>query len=155
MADRRGWVAFGLDGCLTNIGTVDTIGDPNEWALAQLKEWLELGLEVRIFTARVGGDWSEERDRQYRIVEDWCLKNIGQVLPVTCKTDWGMQFLYDDRCIQLDAITGLPIAGELLRIATERLQALEACEARCKELEEENERMRRTQIRSEGARSDD
>ena len=73
--------------------------------VSRVKMWLAEGREVKIFTARVARvDQAEECERAIRA---WCLQHIGQELEVTCCKDLGMAVLYDDRCVQVIANTGL------------------------------------------------
>ena len=39
-------------------------------------------------------------------IEAWCLKHIGQIIPVTNVKDYGMEELWDDRAVQVEANTG-------------------------------------------------
>ena len=81
--------------------------------IARVKRWRHEGREVRIFTARVdGGVGSIEAADVAAVrghIEDWCLKHIGEVLPVTNVKDFGMIELWDDRAVQVRANTGEPV----------------------------------------------
>ena len=46
-------------------------------------------------------------------IRKWCRKYVGCELPVTCKKDFGMIELWDDRCIQVIPNTGRTLADEL------------------------------------------
>jgi hypothetical protein len=70
--------------------------------LKYIRELLHLGIECRIVTARV-----QEGARAIVAIEQWCLDNIGQVLPVTNKKDMGMVFLVDDRAVAVEFNTGV------------------------------------------------
>jgi hypothetical protein len=120
----NGWYAVDLDGTLAEYhGWVNTfhIGDPVPLMVERVRSWLSEGKDVRIFTARVDGgeiygaskEANEETVQRYRdvqaiteMVQDWCEKHIGQRLPVTCKKDYGMIELWDDRCVQVIPNTG-------------------------------------------------
>jgi hypothetical protein len=55
---RNGWIGVDLDGTLAHYdGWVNTfhIGDPVPLMAARVRQWLENGEDVRIFTARVDG----------------------------------------------------------------------------------------------------
>jgi hypothetical protein len=103
-----GWIGVDLDGTLAHYegwkGT-NNIGDPVPAMLERVKQWLVDGREVRIFTARVCYD---PDGSICRIVEDWCMKHLGQRLPVTCQKDYGMVELWDDRCVSVEMNTGIP-----------------------------------------------
>ena len=71
------------------------IGDPIQGKfLDRVKQAIKDGKAIRIFTARVAHD-PEGRIR--KVIEAWCLKNLGKVLPVTNEKDPGMTELWDDR----------------------------------------------------------
>ncbi len=123
-----GWIGVDLDGTLAYYDRWRGpyhIGEPIPAMLARVKKWIAEGREVRIFTARVEGGTAaltmggEDRDRSQhvasveRCIRAWCKKHIGHELPVTCKKDFGMIELWDDRCIQLIPNTGRTIADEL------------------------------------------
>lgn len=116
-----GWIAVDLDGTLAEYHGwkgVDHVGDPVPAMLERVKRWIAEGHDIRIFTARVDGGevaikMGEEGGKQYRnvaqvrsIIEAWCLKHIGQVLPVTNVKDFGMMEVWDDRAVQVVPNTG-------------------------------------------------
>lgn len=116
-----GWIGVDLDGTLAQYGEfkgVEHIGEPVPAMLARVKRWLADGRDVRIFTARVdggevaliGGNKAGEQFRNVQavveIVQAWCLKHVGQKLPVTNKKDYGMIELWDDRAVQVEMNTG-------------------------------------------------
>lgn len=124
----KGWVGVDLDGTLAfydHWRGPDHIGAPIPAMLERVKKWLSEGIDVRIFTARVDagtaalsmGNLDGEAYRNVKSVERnihrWCLKHLGRELPVTCKKDFGMIELWDDRCIQVIPNTGRTIADEL------------------------------------------
>lgn len=118
-----GWIGVDLDGTLAHYdGWVSEkhIGDPVPAMLFRVKKWLADGKDVRIFTARVDGGQVailagdplgtkfQDVDAVRRVIEDWCLLHIGQVIPVTNKKDYGMIELWDDRAIRVQANHGEP-----------------------------------------------
>ena len=128
MSESQGWIAVDLDGTLAEYhGWVNTfhIGAPIPRMVERVKGWLAMGCDVRIFTARVdGGDAAAaasvdpEIVQRYRDVEaitkmiqDWTETHLGKRLPVTCKKDYGMVQLWDDRCVQIIPNTGLRADG--------------------------------------------
>jgi len=112
------WIGVDLDGTLANYegwnGIAD-IGKPIPKMLNRVKNWLDEGREVKIFTARVsaasvsisGGCLKNVRGP----IERWCLKYVGRVLPITCEKDLAMTELWDDRCIQVVPNTGERVDG--------------------------------------------
>jgi len=126
----QGWIGVDLDGTLAEYhGWVNTfhIGAPIPRMVARVRQWLSEGKDVRIFTARVdGGEVGEAYGvdpatvARYKdvasitsMINDWCLLHIGHKLPVTCKKDYGMIELWDDRCVQVIPNTGMTIEEAL------------------------------------------
>lgn len=118
-----GWIGVDLDGTLAFYDGwkgEDHIGEPIAPMVQRVKQWLEDGITVKIFTARVGisGAFSEESQRyaseefakhQTEIIQAWCEKHIGQRLEVTASKDFAMTELWDDRAVQVQINTGHPI----------------------------------------------
>lgn len=115
-----GWVGVDLDGTLAKYDGwqgPDHVGEPIEPMVALVKDWLLSGKDVRIFTARVSTDGSAKRNGEVRTatwaIRDWCAKHLGRELPITCSKDFGMQVLYDDRCVQVESNTGRLISNPI------------------------------------------
>ena len=118
-----GWIGVDLDGTLAHYDGwkgENHIGEPIVPMVQRVKDWLDQGITVKIFTARVGisGAFSQESqrhanqefaDNQVRVIQDWCEKHIGQRLEVTAMKDFAMTELWDDRCVQVQVNTGHPI----------------------------------------------
>jgi len=70
---------------------------------------------VKIFTARMHGHGAPLLGGGVEDVEtpirEWCRKHIGQELEVTNVKDFGMVELLDDRCVQVIANVGEPVAS--------------------------------------------
>jgi hypothetical protein len=118
---NNGWIAIDLDGtlaCYEGWVSVDYIGPPIPAMVARVKQWLAEGKDIRIFTARVDGgtvalsmgnpEGEKFRDREHvqAVIEAWCLRHLGQIVPITNTKDYGMIELWDDRCIQIEKNTG-------------------------------------------------
>lgn len=103
-----GWIGVDLDGTLAHYnGWKDgEIGKPVPAMVERVLRWLQSGRDVRIFTARVAHD---PKGEQRRLIQDWCKKHLGQILPVTNAKDYSMVELYDDRAVQV-----VPNTGELI-----------------------------------------
>ncbi len=97
----NGWIGVDLDGTLAEYeATCKTIGKPVPLMLARVVQWLEQGIEVRIFTARATDPI------MIPVIKIW-LKQWGLPdLKVTCCKDFAMIALYDDRCIRVETNTG-------------------------------------------------
>ena len=102
------WIGVDLDGTLaeyTSWQGIEYIGEPIKPMIDRIHGWLADGLEVKIFTARV----SVDEPNIVRHIEDWCVKHIGFALPITCRKDFAMVQLWDDRCVQVIKNTGQPV----------------------------------------------
>ena len=113
-SDMNGWIGVDLDGTLAHYDEwegIDVIGDPIAPMVNRVKAWLAEGIEVRIFTARVGGPAEFAAIARPRI-EQWCLEHIGQTLAVTATKDFGMYQLWDDRVVQVECNTGRRMDNE-------------------------------------------
>ena len=112
----NGWIGVDLDGTLAHYdGWVSEthIGRPIHDMVKRVRNFLEEGYEVRIFTARVYAGNGRDVAAVREAIEEWCLEHIGQVLAVTNEKDYGMIQLWDDRCVQVVPNTGRPILSEV------------------------------------------
>lgn len=108
------WIGVDLDGTLAHYDGwkgVDHIGEPIQPMVDLVKQWLNEGKCVKIFTARMHGHGSPDLVSGGKIdaltpIQDWCKKQFGEILPVTNVKDFGMLCLYDDRCVQVESNTG-------------------------------------------------
>ena len=93
----------------------DSVGEPIMPMVNRVKALLAEGKKVAIFTARVAeedGFLPEEIAEQRRIIQAWCVKHIGQELPVTAvKSRHFVQF-YDDRAVGVVPNQGIIIGPE-------------------------------------------
>lgn len=113
MSSDRGWIGVDLDGTLAKYDGwkgSDHIGDPVPLMVGRLRGWLKAGRTVKIFTARVSGP-PEEADEAARVIRMWLHTHGLPQLEITCKKDYGMVELWDDRCVQVVPNTGIPIGG--------------------------------------------
>jgi len=119
------WIGVDLDGTLAYYESgkgVDSVGEPIPLMVSRVRQWLREGhpdfggcKDIRIFTARVA---PVERDhqqiwKQQDMIKEWCIKHLGQALPVTYMKDYEMLCLYDDRVIQVERNTGR-ILGDIV-----------------------------------------
>jgi len=108
------WIAVDFDGTLATWGCpwnkdYSATGSPIPKMIGRVKKWLSEGKDVRIFTARAdqyhpSGTLSSSAMR--RPLEAWCLKHLGQILPITNRKDYWCRVIYDDRAIQVIKDTG-------------------------------------------------
>ena len=105
--NKNGWIGVDLDGTLAHYDGwkgKHHIGEPIPAMVKRVRAWLDQGREVRIFTARA----HDVAYPEIKAIQDWCLKHIGQKLPVTCTKDFGMTELWDDRAVSVEPNTGNP-----------------------------------------------
>lgn len=112
------WIGVDLDGTLAHYEGwqgADHIGAPIAPMVERVKRWIAAGKTVKIFTARmhghgmplIGGGVEDVKTP----IENWCREHIGQVLEVTNVKDFGMVALWDDRAVQVESNTGIPVAA--------------------------------------------
>lgn len=110
-----GWVGVDLDGTLAKYEGwrgVEHVGEPVPAMLLRVRRWLVRGIDVRIFTARVGPQRDvNETIRAREAIERWCVEHFGQALPITATKDFAMRELWDDRCVQVEPNTGRRMDG--------------------------------------------
>ncbi len=114
--NNNGWIGVDFDGTLAEYhGWGNDTGKPVKPMVALVKKWLELGIEVRIVTARAYSDGTPEsvKEKLYQVglIKDWCKKHIGIALPVTCQKDYNMIQLWDDRAVGVEPNTGKRLGG--------------------------------------------
>lgn len=111
-----GWIGVDLDGTLAHYDGwkgIDHIGEPVPAMLERVKAWLAEGKDVRIFTARVCPNQDGRKLEQAKWwIEVWCLKHVGQRLPITHEKDFAMVELWDDRAVQVEPNTGRRVDGK-------------------------------------------
>lgn len=112
--NSQGWIGVDLDGTLAHYDHwrgPDHIGAPIVPMLDRVKAWLAEGRDVRVFTARVSHDGTEERRQQVHearaAIHRWCVNHLGKVLYVTNIKDYEMLELWDDRAVQVEPNTGV------------------------------------------------
>lgn len=119
----RDWIAVDLDGTLAvynNWVAWDIIGPPIPRMVERVKAWLQLGIRVKIFTARVAWDVDacHVTGKQFtrKMMEDvigaYTAEHIGLALKATAIKDFYMRELWDDRAIGVVANTGITVAEE-------------------------------------------
>lgn len=133
----NGWIGVDLDRTLAkrdHDGGDNNPGAPIPAMVARVKKWLAEGRNVRILTARVAEcadnpkGWVSPAE-QRKDIEAWCLKHIGQVLPVTSQKDYYMLELWDDVAVAVEENTGRQLSdskveGSVPTLFTEALKEL-------------------------------
>jgi hypothetical protein len=89
----------------------DHLGEPIPEMVEKVKQALAEGAEVLIFTARAnpGASHQQALDSTKSIVAitEWCQKNLGQVLPVSCVKSLHLTEIWDDRAKGVIPNTGV------------------------------------------------
>ena len=120
---KNGFIYVDLDGCLAEHGSVaekdwkgfEYIGMPIEPMVARVKQFLEDGYKVKIFTARAYSHGKfVDGEHPYHIdaigpIERWCKVIFGQVLEVTCVKAPDCVAMLDDRAFHVPCNTGTVI----------------------------------------------
>lgn len=108
-----GWYGVDLDGTLAHYTSghgVETIGEPIGRMVEFVKGLIKDGYEVRIMTARVWVDGTQDGIahalHQKMMIQNWCEKHLGKRLAVTNQKDYHMIALYDDRAYHVIPNTG-------------------------------------------------
>jgi hypothetical protein len=103
-----GWIGVDLDGTLAEYDGwqgIEHIGPPVPAMVERVKRWLAEGRTVKVFTARVSAPLNE-RILVVVAIQQWCKQHVGEVLPITCMKDFGMDELWDDRAVAIEPNTG-------------------------------------------------
>ncbi len=106
---QRPWIGVDLDGTLCEYSTWKNmgvaIGRPVPAMVERVKRWLASGTDVKIFTARACEDnWNAAQD--IPAIKEMCVNLFGKELEITCKKDFAMAQLWDDRCVTVEHNTG-------------------------------------------------
>lgn len=117
MSTNKGWIGVDLDGTLAHYDKwrgIEHIGEPIPKMVKRVQQRLMEARDVRIFTARVGSaDDGRSPTETIKVIQEWCNKHLGRILPITCTKDFGMVELWDDRCVQVILNTGERVDGGL------------------------------------------
>lgn len=108
------WFGFDLDGTLAHYdhwAGPTHIGDPVPAMVAKVKELLKGGATVKVFTARASEPDPQTLAHIEVAVGDWTERHCGKRLQMTCKKDYNMVALYDDRAIQIVPNEGRRVDG--------------------------------------------
>jgi hypothetical protein len=120
------WIGVDFDGTLATYDGwkgPDVLGEPVPAMVERVKAWLEDGEDVRIMTARVSpiappGKEHFHIEARAAIIK-WCKKHIGCELEITHEKDYLMRELWDDRAVQVEAGTGIPIQSRISQLEKE------------------------------------
>lgn len=116
MERQKTWIGVDLDGTLAFFDTwhgIEHVGEPIEPMMQRVRDWLDRGIRVKIFTARASVEEPLKSDVIAHI-HAWLAKHGLPQLEVTCIKDLWMTEMWDDRAIQVVPNTGVSIADELV-----------------------------------------
>lgn len=114
--EEQEWIGVDFDRTLAHYDHfrgIHRLGPPVPRMQERVKEWLEQGRRVKIFTARVDDDPIGSIAAVMRL---WCREHLGQELEITNIKDRYMVELWDDRAIQVVPNTGEPVPGSLRKV---------------------------------------
>lgn len=106
LPDPQQWIGVGLDGTLAFCdGPIDpdNIGKPVPDMAARVRDWVDHGHTVKVFTPRAADESGTAK------VEQWLREHELPELEVTCEKDLHMLELWDNRAIQIIPNTGQPV----------------------------------------------
>jgi hypothetical protein len=103
-------IALDFDKTLANHESdwpLEKIGEPIIPMLNKLKDWLNKGYKVSIFTARMSSDKTPEvRDAQRKIIEDFFQRHRLPKLPITANKHPEFSHFIDDRAYHAEPNMG-------------------------------------------------
>lgn len=94
----NGWVGVDFDATIAKYYGNESLGEPIPKMIGYVKELIDGGETVKIFTSRIGVDYSPEAEHQIKL---WCSENGLPELEITNKTDEFMKMLLDDKLRQV------------------------------------------------------
>jgi hypothetical protein len=110
MNNKKRHIAIDLDKTLANYnskwGIIHDIGEPIPKMLNRLKEWINEGVKVTIFTARVGHDNIELNKSQTIKIQNWLEKHGLPRLDVTANKSHTFTEIWDDKAISVNENDG-------------------------------------------------
>lgn len=118
--ENSGWIGVDLDGTIAHYDGwkgPHHIGEPIPLMLQRVREMIDRGERVKIFTARVSMADRSKVDADYpatirKNIQDWTEKHLGARLEVVCEKDFNMIQLWDDRAVQVFPNSGLRADGK-------------------------------------------
>ena len=91
------------DGDIEKYGK-DYLGEPIPKMVNKVKEMLDEGEDVRIFSARAADANKDPRLKE--VFDRWMEKNLGKILPMTNIKDHNVKVWYDDKARRIKANKG-------------------------------------------------
>lgn len=104
------WIGVDLDRTLAVFHQWEgnhVIGAPIAPMVKRVRNWLQQGRKVKIFTARCfDPDTGAPIPAGVAAIQSWCALHLGAVLPVTNRKDTNCITYFDDIAVQVEANTG-------------------------------------------------
>lgn len=104
-----GWIGVELDGTLAlceSPQSMSRIGEPVSKMRMRVQQWLMVGIDVRLFTARAADE------KQIPLIEAWLKEHRMAGMKITDRKDFGMSQFWDDRAVHVVSNRG-EIAGQI------------------------------------------
>lgn len=99
----NGWMGVELDGTLAHYTpgqSLDCIGEPIGKMYARVQQWLAVGMDVRVFTARAADP------DQHPVIKTWLAQHKLDAMPITCEKNFSMSQFWDDRAVHVISNSG-------------------------------------------------
>jgi hypothetical protein len=85
------------------------IGNPLLTRCAQVRSWIDRGVPVKIFTARIASNNPRIKDGPVRVaIDQWCIRVFGRMLPVVSEKEYGCRLLVDDIALPVEGNKDIP-----------------------------------------------
>ena len=115
MRKSRGYIGVDFDGTLATYDKYEgptVLGEPIMPMVNRVRRWLSQGKLVKIFTARVATDHTQEEiDLGEAAIKAWCKLHIGAELEVTAMKHSRMYQFWDDKAVSVEKNTGKVLSG--------------------------------------------
>ena len=106
----KGWIGVDLDGTLARYTTWNgfaDIGEPIPKMANRVKQWLNDGKTVKIFTARVSSRHNnKDAETARKAISEWTKKHFGKPLEATSEKDSFIDEIWDDKAFGVVKNTG-------------------------------------------------
>jgi hypothetical protein len=90
----------------------DVIGEPIPLMVERVRQWLENGDRVDVFTARAHPSHGPEQvEKETRVIKKWFYDVFGVEPIVTCQKDPQWEDIWDDKTVQVIPNTGMRADG--------------------------------------------
>jgi hypothetical protein len=130
---KGSWIGVDFDGTLAEYHGWEgpgVLGKPINEMVRRIAVWLADGETVKIITARVSPSVPPGKEHYAEIartaIVEWCRKYIGRELEIVHSKDYLMREMWDDRCVQVEFNTGVPLRTRLAQAEEENARLRKA-----------------------------